>query len=401
MRLLAFAFVLSLPLLADAPKEGLSFEMREIDKALDIGYAVLLADIDGDRKTDIVVVDTHRVVWYQNPTWKKRTILEGKTARDNVCLSAADIDGDGKLDLAIGAGWRPADTKGGGTLQWLKQPDDLDKEWKMYPIADEPTLHRIRFCDLDGTGKPVLIVGPLFGRNSTRAKNWMDAPLRVLAFRVPKDPTRDRWPMEVIDESLHVMHNFHPIPAKKGMDLLTASYEGVHRLSRDGGKWRKTKLNDGNQATPKGSRGASEIRTGKLKGGTELIGTIEPWHGHQVVVYTPPKKGGTEWDRHVIDEDLKWGHAVWFADLDGDGSDELIIGVRDDLAKEAGKRRGVRIYKATDATGTKWKRQLVDEGGVAVEDLACADLDGDGKVDIVAVGRQTKNVRVYRNVGKK
>ena len=39
----------------------------------------------------------------------------------------------------------------------------------------------------------------------------------------------------------------------------------------------------------------------------------------------------------------------------------------------------------------------VDPGGVAVEDLAAGDLNGDGKIDIVAVGRATLNVRVYWN----
>ena len=208
------------------------------------------------------------------------------------------------------------------------------------------------------------------------------------------------WQGEPIDETLHVMHNFDPVPAKKGVDLLTASYLGVHRFTRDGDSWKKEKLHDANQATPKGSRGASEIKQGKLKGGQAVIATVEPWHGNQVVVYTPPTKGG-EWTRRVIDEDLRWGHAVWFADLDGDGGDELIIGVRDDLAKGPGKRRGVRVYKALDDKGEKWSRQLVDEGGVAVEDLAAADLDGDGKIDVVAVGRATKNVRVYRNLGPK
>jgi hypothetical protein len=383
---------------------GLSFEMKEIDKGLDIGYAVLLADINGDRKTDIVVVDTHRVVWYENPTWKQRLILDKTTKPHNVCISAADIDGDGKLDLAIGADWKPMNTKSGGTLQWLKQPDDLGKQWKMYPIAEEPTLHRIRFADLDGKGKPALLMGPLMGRNSTKEKNWQDgSPLRLIAYRIPKDPTKDRWVPEVIDESLRVMHNFDPIPAKsgKGSDILTASYGGVHRLERKGDKWVKHHLGTGNQDDPKGSRGASEIKYGKLKGGRAAIATIEPWHGFQVVVYTPPEKEGKLWTRQVLDDRLRWGHAVWWADLDGDGGDELVIGVRDDLSRKAGERRGVRVYKATDEKGSKWSRQIVDDGGVAVEDAACADLDGDGRIDIVAVGRQTKNVRIYRNVGKK
>src|SRR5262249_7440890 len=106
------------------------------------------------------------------------------------------------------------------------------------------------------------------------------------------------------------------------------------------------------------------------------------------------------WQRQVIDDKLKWGHGVWCADLDGDGSDELIIGVRDDLSMQEGERRGVRIYKAMDREGKKWQRQSIDDGGIAVEDLSAADLDGDGKIDIVACGRQTHNLRIYWN-GKK
>ena len=80
---------------------------------------------------------------------------------------------------------------------------------------------------------------------------------------------------------------------------------------------------------------------GKLKSGQPFIATIEPWHGNQVVVYTRAEATRAAlWDRHVIDDKLKWGHAVWCADLDGDGDDELIIGVRDNLSDEA--RREVR-----------------------------------------------------------
>ena len=381
-----------------------TFEMKEIDKSLSVGYAVLLVDLNADGKKDIVVVDTKRVVWYENPTWKMRTIIEGQTKPDNVCIAAYDIDGDGQLDLALGADWRPMDTKTGGTLQWLKRGKTLDDPWTVYPIAEEPTLHRIRFADLDASGKAQLIVAPLMGRDSSATKNWADgSPVRLMAYRIPKDPTKDRWVPEVLDESLHVVHNFHPVPTAtgKGLDVLTASYEGVSLLHKDGDKWLNSHIGEGNQANLKGNRGSSEIKQGKLKSGQPFIATIEPWHGNQVVVYTPPIDPKGTWERQVLDDKLKWGHAVWCADLDGDGGDELIVGVRDNLSDKPGERCGVRIYKALDERGTKWERHLIDEGGVAVEDLAAADLFGDGRIDIVAVGRATKNVRIYRNLGKK
>jgi hypothetical protein len=43
---------------------------------------------------------------------------------------------------------------------------------------------------------------------------------------------------------------------------------------------------------------------------------------------------------------------------------------------------------------------ILENGGVAVEDLVVANLDGDGKIDIIAVGRSTGNCRIYWNQGK-
>lgn len=380
-----------------------AFEMQEIDRTLGVGYAVLLLDLNGDGKKDILVVDKTRVVWYENPSWKRRIIIENQTKPDNVCFCAHDIDGDGQIDLFLGADWNPFNTKKGGTLQWLKRGKTLDEPWTVYPIGEEPTVHRIRMADLDGSGKLQLLVGPLMGRESTKEKNWTDGqPVRLLAYKVPANPMTDRWVPEVIDQSLHVMHNFAPIPSSsgKGQDILTASYDGVHRLTRISTGWKKIKVGEGNQDTPQSNRGASEIKQGLLKGGKPYIATIEPWHGDQVVVYTPPDSGAELWKRLVLDAKLKWGHAVWPADIDGDGDEELIIGVRDTLSAKPGERSGVRVYKATDGKGEKWERLLLDEGGVAVEDLAVADLNDDGKPDIVAVGRATKNVRIYWNKGK-
>jgi len=382
------------------------FRAQQIASDLSVGYAVTLADMNEDKRADIVVVDSARVVWYENPNWQVHTLIEGQTKRDNVCIAPYDIDGDGKPEFALGADWRPFDTKTGGTIQWLSRGAKPADPWSVHAIGEEPMVHRLRWADLDGDGRAELVVVPLVGRNTTRPK-FEEQPVRVLAFAIPKDPLRDRWMPTVINEDAHVTHNFWPtdFDGDGKLDILLASFEGASLLKRNGDRWTRTLLGEGNQATSP-NRGASEIKHGKLASGADYIATIEPWHGDQVVVYTRPEVSDKPqvfdktakpslWRRQVLDEQLKWGHAVWCADLDGDGDQELVIGVRDD--KNGEHRCGVRVYDPQDAAGRSWRRQLVDAGGVAVEDLLVADLNGDGRQDIVAVGRQTHNARIYWN----
>ena len=87
------------------------------------------------------------------------------------------------------------------------------------------------------------------------------------------------------------------------------------------------------------------------------------------------------------------------ANLDDDADQELVIGVRDNQSDQ--HRCGLRIYDPVDAAAGKWQRTVHDPGGVAIEDLTVADLDGDGDIDIVAVGRATHNVKIYWNQIKK
>ncbi len=380
--------------MAEAP----AFETQEIDASLKIGYGVILVDLSGDAKPDIVVADKERVVWFENPTWKMRIITQGKTAPDNVCIDAHDIDGDRKLDLALGAGWKPGNTKEPSTLQWLRRGKTLDEPWEMFPIAyGEPTLHRMRFAEVDGT--TVLVTVPLMGRGSTREQNWAEAGVKIQLHRIPDDPMKTGWSAETLSTTYHVPHNFHvtQLGDAPGLEMLIASYEGVGMLRRTQGRWNEIPLAEGDQSNPAGSRGASEIKLGRMKGGSRFVATIQPWHGHQVVIY-PNTPGVTREAPQLIDDQLRWGHAIWCADLDGDGGDEIIAGVRDPLPGKA--KNGVRVYRAIDDAGTKWEKSELDPGGVAVEDLAVADLNGDNRPDIVAIGRQTKNVRIYWNLGK-
>src|SRR5713226_2047756 len=95
------------------------FRAVEIDSHIEIGYGITVADVDGDHKPDILLVDKKQIDWYKNTTWEKFVIDENLTPLDDVCIAAADIDGDGKAEVAVGAAWNPGDTLNSGAVFYL------------------------------------------------------------------------------------------------------------------------------------------------------------------------------------------------------------------------------------------------------------------------------------------
>ncbi len=76
-------------------------------------------------------------------------------------------------------------------------------------------------------------------------------------------------------------------------------------------------------------RGCSDIHLGRLNDGRHFLATIEPWHGSEVVVWPESENGSLKFgSRTVLDSTLADGHALWVANVDGDGDDELFAGHR-------------------------------------------------------------------------
>jgi hypothetical protein len=155
--------------------------------------------------------------------------------------------------------------------------------------------------------------------------------------------------------------------------------------SRDG-RW----VEGAARRLPGVERGIGEIRRGR-RGDAPFLATIEPMHGTEVAVYL--EEGG-ERRRHLLDDGYRDGHALAVGDLLGLGRDQVVAGWR---VPDAEGSVGIRMYIPADRGGREWRTHVIDHGGMATEDLVLADLDGDGRLDIVAAGRATRNLKIYWN----
>lgn len=363
------------------------FFAQVLDAEIAIGYGVTIGDVDGDGKQDILLADKKAIVWYRNGDWKKHVIAENLTTSDNVCIAAEDIDGDGKVEVAVGAQWNPgetSDTEKSGAVFYLIRPTDPTQKWTPKQLHHEPTTHRMRWVMIDNSAH--LIVVPLHGRGNV---NGEGAGVKVMAYEFPQNPAQD-WNYEVIDESMHLTHNLDVIGFETDQAILLGGKEGVNLLDKSNSTWKKEKINLPSDPS------VGELQLGSGQNQTPFLATIEAMHGTTLVAYEgfDDNLNSDELKRNVLHAQLKDGHALAVGDFMGLGSDQIAVGWR--LPNEAGEF-GVKLFIPKNGTFSEFEEIWIDKNGMACEDLQAADLDGDGRLDLVASGRSSKNLKVYWN----
>jgi len=373
--------ILAQALIAQVPHAPLPFTAHSITTELKGGYQVVIADLNHDGRPDIIALASGGLdlVWFENPgpgdsAWEKH-VLAANLPRTINC-AAEDIDGDGIPEIVVAWEFANDAAKSIGKVGVLRHDGDPRQPWKLQQIDELTTSHRLRWADIDGSGKKVALNAALTGAHASPPGYGGDhAPL--VMYRPGE------WKREVISETNEgVQHGIFVTrwhPKDKRDSILTASFSGIHLLQFGSKGWTRTEIAKGDPS-PCPKCGSSDVAVGYLgksrSDKEKFLAAIEPWHGNQVAIYTPR---GSGWERRQIDDTLTDGHTVITADLDGDGRDEVIVGFRQGA-------KSVFVYKSV---GTGWEKQILDNGGMGAAACAGADLNQDGAMDIVCIASTT------------
>ncbi|GAB4021154.1 VCBS repeat-containing protein [Spirosoma migulaei] len=408
---LLFCLLLTNPLLAQTDtvrQSALNFKIQVVDNQINIGYGLAIGDVDGDQKADILLADQKEIVWYKNPNakdgqWKRYVMAANLTPQDNVCIAARDLDGDGLVEVAVGAGWNPAETNDStksGAVFYLIRPQDPTQRWEPVRLHHEVTTHRMRWAKVAKDSHQLIVV-PLHGLGN---KNGEGRGVRIWGYEFPKNP-KAIWKRYLVDSTMHLTHNFEIWEdGDNGLatGMIVASKEGGNIFQWRKKKWRPVDSESANNALPlltNDVAGIGEIR--RLDNG-KSIATIQPMHGNLLQVesgsYSLKKIKRTDADKQisVLTDMFNQGHALVCGDFLGLGSDQIVAGWRN---PNADKKVGIRLFKPLDTKN--WQGYPLDDSvRMACEDIQAADLDGDGDLDIIASGRATLNVLIYWNQRK-
>jgi FG-GAP-like repeat len=386
---------------AEAPSASVHFSTHLITDQLRGGYSVAIADVNHDGKLDIVPVAAGQaeLAWYENPSWERHVMLNDKKAM--LWASPADIDGDSIPEFALLSDFGQDPKTSKGSVWLLKSQSDPKALWKSYAVDAVPTAHRVAWADLEGNGKMEIVMAPFVG-----LKGWEDPKYKdnvpLLFWRVPAS-LDGSWKRETVDDKLYgIVHHLHAvkwIPGKRD-ELLVAGFDGLVLYTPSGqgdklGFDRKVLATGDEPRNVPGAggmtQGSNDVYPIHIKG-KRFLAAQEPWHGDEIVVYS--EKGG-QWQRNVIFKGLVQGHEIAVGDLNGDGRDDIVA--VDVTNRGRPTPASVHIFYSTDDSGATWRHELLDENMMAGSGVAIADINGDGRPDIVAIsGNQ---VKYYENLG--
>ncbi|RAJ15803.1 FG-GAP repeat domain-containing protein [Arenibacter echinorum] len=337
-----------------------------------ISEGVAVADLNKDGLMDIVA----GYYWFEAPSWTRHEMAPSRTFNPwkEYCESFLNLGMDVNLD-----GWDDViiiDYPGKPGF-WFENPKNKSGVWKKHIIADGMGISNESpgFVDIDGDGRLDILCGDVDKKQIV----WLQAPLN------PGDTEWKRFPIST--ENVPGTDRFsHGIGLgdlnNDGMDDVVIPegwFEG--KTDKKAGNWRFHTTNLGDpcshmQVLDVNNDGKNDVVTASA---------------HALGIWWHERQEGENFDTHLISTTTAQTHATIMADLNGDGSNELITGKRylAHNGNDAGDSDAPILYyiEFTPENAPYFKEHLIDHDSGAGLNIVVEDMNMDKKPDIVIANK--------------
>ena len=371
------------------PFESLSFGRTVLDENFTAEGAGV-ADLDDDGVNDIIAGP-----WvYWGPDFAERTayrnvfVFPVRNYSDNFFVFPYDFGDDGAMDFLV-VGFP------GQAAIWYENPLNRDDPWTPHVVFDIVDTESPDFVDVTGDGVPELVCATLgkLGYASFDVDNpdvtWTfqaispDGPFQRFTHGLGTGDVNGDGRVDVIEK-----RGYWTQPAEVGV-LWTFH---AHDFGVGGGQMFTYDVDDD---------GDIDVVTTHAAHGAGLSWyeqTTPNAFVRQIISGATPDEGETE----VV---LHEAHALALVDIDGDGVKDLVAGDRhwghapDDQNAPFDTVANIWWFRLSrTANGAEFTAHLIDDDSGVGTQLPVADVDGDGRIDVVIANK--KGHFYFKNVAE-
>ncbi len=323
-------------------------------------YSVYAADVDGDGDLDVLGAagSDNDITWWENTAgdgtaWTKHTVDGAFFGANSVY--AADVDGDGDMDV-LGAAWDDDE------IAWWENTSGDGSAWTEHTVDGFfDVACSVYAADVDGDGDMDVL-----------GAAWDDDEI---AWWENTSGNGTAWAKHTVDGSFDGAGSVYAadVDGDGDMDVL-----GAAGFDADIAWWENT-VGDGTtwiEHTVDGAfDGASSAYAADVDGDGDLDVLGAAQADNDITWWENTAGDGTAWIEHTVDGAFDGASSVYAADVDGDGDlDVLGAACMDD---------DITWWENTAGDGTAWTEHTVDGAFNWAASVYAADIDGDGDMDVL------------------